>query len=389
MRAKIVHLICANPHFDIYHNNSAVSKYLRQVAEVLERMALKVLVNGRVFNKNYKHFGQSTNQKKVHRVLLSKVLVPKSYFHNSLKDVIYFKKQAQIGRQIIGEISKGDFVIEFLTYGSNWGILAKLKGAHLTTLYDAPLKLQYFENYKNGSFFLHKIEQNEMNSLMQSDHILCYSPSVKDYIQNEINVSMPISTFPCLIWEESISPKKKEQVRHLGFIGSFLSWHKVDLLIKVFGQIVKKNQHQYLHLTLVGYGEMWNECQTLVDHLNLNDVVTLTGFVSDNELKKIKSTFDLALMPASNWYGSPLKLFEYAFAGIPFIGPATPTVQDLCNGYHIPLVSAENLESDLENKIIFYLENPDLAYELALEQKNWLSQFGKDKFAEIINSSFE
>jgi glycosyltransferase involved in cell wall biosynthesis len=42
----------------------------------------------------------------------------------------------------------------------------------------------------------------------------------------------------------------------IGFIGSFLSWHRVDLLVDAFIEIAP--EFPLARLALLGYGQEWN-----------------------------------------------------------------------------------------------------------------------------------
>ncbi len=96
----------------------------------------------------------------------------------------------------------------------------------------------------------------------------------------------------------------------IGFIGSFLPWHGVPLLLSSFERLLKR--YSQLHLMLVGQkNAMVEELQAQANDAGFGDKVLFTGHIPWREMPEILAAFDIAVMPNSNWYGSPLKLFEY------------------------------------------------------------------------------
>ncbi len=96
----------------------------------------------------------------------------------------------------------------------------------------------------------------------------------------------------------------------IGFIGSFLPWHGVPLLLASFERLLKR--HPQLCLMLVGQkNAMVEELQAQANTAGFGDKVVFTGHIPRDKMPEVVAAFDIAVMPNSNWYGSPLKLFEY------------------------------------------------------------------------------
>jgi glycosyltransferase involved in cell wall biosynthesis len=139
--------------------------------------------------------------------------------------------------------------------------------------------------------------------------------------------------------------------------------------VTVFAQFVKEYPESKLYL--VGFGVEWKKIQSLVNELDLVDYVDLPGFVSEEELQEYKRLFNVAIMPGSNWYGSPLKLFEYAFAQIPFIAPSTPTVRSIFKeDVDCLYIDEQNEATSLMEKLVFAYNNPKKMNELGINAYN-------------------
>jgi glycosyltransferase involved in cell wall biosynthesis len=71
-------------------------------------------------------------------------------------------------------------------------------------------------------------------------------------------------------------------------------------------------------------------------------------------------------MPGSNWYGSPLKLFEYAQSGIPIIAPSTPVVKDLfIEGVSVVFIDENNEVQSIADNIEKLITDKELSLQLA------------------------
>jgi glycosyltransferase involved in cell wall biosynthesis len=93
----------------------------------------------------------------------------------------------------------------------------------------------------------------------------------------------------------------------------------------------------------------------------------------------IKS-FDVAVMPSSNWYGSPIKIFEYGLTGVPIVAPDKAPLRDVMEHRKHGLLVSDN-SADLKDALLFMLQNPDAAKDMGtcfrekiLQQHTWVAQ---------------
>ena len=148
----------------------------------------------------------------------------------------------------------------------------------------------------------------------------------------------------------------------VGFVGSILPHHGVDELIHAFHQVAKMNWK----LLIVGDGWPLNELKKQVEKLNIGNQVIFTGNVPFAEVKNYMSLFNVGVMPKSNWYGSPVKIFEYGAMGIPAIARNSGPVRDaVCEGVDSDLIFDSNELADALKQI-----NTNL-YEAMNKAKSW------------------
>ncbi len=109
----------------------------------------------------------------------------------------------------------------------------------------------------------------------------------------------------------------------LGYVGIMGAQDGVDLLIKAMDHLVHVEGRDDLHCVIVGSGTELERLQRLSNALDLDDVVTFTGFLAGERLLSAFSSFDIGVIPdPKNSYNDKIsmnKLFEYMTLGIPFV----------------------------------------------------------------------
>ena len=110
------------------------------------------------------------------------------------------------------------------------------------------------------------------------------------------------------------------------FVGSFQPYHRVDLLLRAFAKLPKPND---AHLLLVGQGITSAESHKLAESLGLMDRITWTGAMPYDQIGALIAAGDIAVMPATNDYGNPMKVYEYMALGKPVVAPDQPTITEL------------------------------------------------------------
>jgi glycosyltransferase involved in cell wall biosynthesis len=313
--------------------------------------------------------------------LLKSILKKWAWLYQSIAYSGFFKRQDQL-IELFRNKQPFDLVVEFHTVGSTLGKqLAEQWNAEFSVIFDSPVEEQFYEMHGTKTTHWKRILNSEKETLEAADAIMVYSPACEAHILTKYTIKGKVGVLPCVVSKTNVKNNPQPAIFNIGFIGSFLAWHKVEMLVRVFKDF--HTTHNHARLQLIGYGMEWDKVKTLVNQLNLTEEVEMPGFVSEADLLNYKTQFSVALMPGSNWYGSPLKLFEYAQSNIPFIAPTTKTVVSIFQAEeHCLFIDPENEQESLLEMLNYSIENPAKMIEMA----NRAQDFVKENFEDAIYS---
>jgi len=139
----------------------------------------------------------------------------------------------------------------------------------------------------------------------------------------------------------------------LGFIGWFVAWHNLELLIEVFSQIVK---NENVALMLIGDGVLKERLQQMAQDFGVTHKVIFPGAVPYEQVPEYIAMMDICVIPGSNEYRSPIKLFEYMAMEKPVVAPRLKPIQDVIqDGQEGILFSPDDRES-LQQSLEFLID---------------------------------
>lgn len=359
-------IVYAKSTAEIYNRQSALGSYIHCFAEILVKNGYSVRVNDIDFGTPPPPKAAPVNVS----TSVIKKLIP-AFIKEYLKDKRLFsaleEKYAQTdnGRSF-------DTVIEFYTYGSDLGYrLSEKYNKPFVLLYDNPVLEEHSFFNPGQLFFKKEIERRELNSLLQARSIVVYSNAVKEYLVKKTGRSLP-----CFIHQnvdftrfEFIDDKKTGGTVNIGFIGSFLKWHRVDLLLQAFTRLREEGKN--VKLFLLGNGMEFQQIKQLLDTNEFKADVIMPGFMDGEQLLNYKKQLHIGIMPGSNWYGAPNKIFEYGAAKMAVVAPGTPTIRDLFEDKKEVLLFKQDDVNDLYEKLKQYTGDAALteAHALALQAK--------------------
>ena len=157
-----------------------------------------------------------------------------------------------------------------------------------------------------------------------------------------------------------------------------------DQIIQALPEI--RRQIPNLHYVIVGKGDDRPQLEQLIAHLNLQNCVTLTGFIPDNELNDHYNLCDVFAMP-SKGEGFGIVYLEALACGKPTLGGNQDGAIDaLCKGELGVLVNPDNvgaIAQNLTQMLQGVYPHPILYQPQALRQKV-IEKFGFERFQQTL-----
>jgi glycosyltransferase involved in cell wall biosynthesis len=154
----------------------------------------------------------------------------------------------------------------------------------------------------------------------------------------------------------------------IGFAGWFVPWHRLDTLVAQFAALAISNAN--LRLMLVGDGPLREAIESQATSLGIYDRLLLPGPVPHTDMPNYLAAMDICVIPHSNAYRSPIKLFEYMARGRSIVAARTePIALILRHGENGLLFEPEN-DADLKAQLGDLIDAPGLRKKLGEQAKN-------------------
>ena len=174
----------------------------------------------------------------------------------------------------------------------------------------------------------------EKLSYTTASRCIAVTPGISDHLIKYFKIPLErIRVVPNGVDIESYRPLDKVESRkelnlendcfYFGFIGNFIAWQGIDLLLKALPKVISK--HPNVRAVLIGDGERFKEYVELSKELGIEDKVVFPGYIHTEIAPKWISSFDVGVAlkrpVQSGW--SPLKLYSYMACGVPVLATDT------------------------------------------------------------------
>jgi len=346
----------AHPHLNLYAS-TGYGIHMREVIEGFKNEGHEVetlIIGGETPPKdNLKRVPQKTILTSLKAII--KKITP-SIIWETFKDYQLLKKD-KISKQILDEKVKAfqpDLIYERGYYLIQSGITICSK--HNIQHY-IELNAVYTEeriDFSGRSLFINLAKKIEKKQLLSATKIIVVSSALKNYF---LKLNKNVKKEKIIITPNAINPKSvklnsKYQERIIednqlqnqtiiGFVGSIFPYHGVDLLIKAFSNANLTN----CKLLIVGDGAILKELKELTISLGVEKHVVFTGKTPHKYIFDYIQLMDITVMPQSNWYGSPVKIFEYGYMEKAIIAPNYQPIKDVLKHRVNSLLISPSVES--------------------------------------------
>lgn len=143
----------------------------------------------------------------------------------------------------------------------------------------------------------------------------------------------------------------------LGYVGAFVHWHGIDWFVERIAKRLK--EFPSLTLLLIGDGVCFESIRELVEREGVARQVLMPGRVPHHMVATYIGAMDFGILPDSNEYGSPMKLFEFMAMAkasvVPDFGPIAEVISDNENGW---LFTANDQDACID-RVLSLVAKPD------------------------------
>lgn len=195
---------------------------------------------------------------------------------------------------------------------------------------------------------------------------------------------------------ESMRRIKEEGNNIVGFVGGFHKWHGVDLLVDTV-ESVRKEVEKTVYV-LIGDGPQKASIQRNVENGCAPGSVVFIDRLKHDAVPEYLESFDIAVLPDSNAFGSPMKILEYMAAGKAVVAPRLGPLLDIIDDGNDGFLFTPGDRDSLSKKLIYLLKNDELrrqagilARKKIISKHNWMANAGRivDYYEQRIGKTSE
>jgi glycosyltransferase involved in cell wall biosynthesis len=205
-------------------------------------------------------------------------------------------------------------------------------------------------NPKNWRYLAYR--QAIMN---HADALLCVSHEMSEFVRDMGGAPEAIRLWSHGVDLDRFRPASRDNARpEVVMVGRFTEKKGHVYAIRAFAQVLGTDREA--HLTLIGSGELEPQCRRLVRELAIEEHVTFTGVLSQDEVAERLAGADVALVPSvvardHDREGSPTVAKEASACGLPVVGTyhagLPQIVEDGETGFLVPERHVEALAARL------------------------------------------
>ena len=324
-----------------------------------------------------------------------KRLVPSSV--SASASTLYDIAHGYFSHRNLAALSRGerpDFIYErFAPFHKGSRKLAQsLSIPYLLEIHGPPSDRGWF----GPSHFDKTAEQIQHDAMQSADAIRVVSTALKEYFRMRGVEADKLWVIPNAVDTEVFEPESVgsdlraqlglDERIVVGFVGSLQAYHGLPILVRAASLVVRELAD--LHFLVVGPDH--EDDRSAVAEKGLKGHFTFTGGVAYYRIPEYIKAMDICVIPDSNWYGSPIKLFEYGAMGKPVIAPRLGPMEEVVEHSQSALLFEQGDAEGLAAAILELAASEELRRSIAT---SWMGQVRDrhtyDKRAEQVLEMYE
>ena len=170
-------------------------------------------------------------------------------------------------------------------------------------------------------------------SFVRAEAVTSPTRKAADFLEKAINIR-PVLAVSCGIKADNYTPSFEPRTENvIVFVGRITGEKQIDKLVRAFARLKTDLDAK---LVLVGHGEEEGHLRTLSNQLGVGNRVTITGYISDDELRRILTRATVFAMPSIAELQS-IATLEAMASGLPIVAANAMALPHLVhhkqNGY--------------------------------------------------------
>lgn len=301
------------------------------------------------------------NENKINHLINSKVKVKTIELHNKINTALTIWTKLLIKVNQETNLIKSKKILNYIYYTKNWNLkkiqkyiddnnfdivigvaathtmlLSQLKKVNKKFIGWQHSNTKRYFNLKN-QFLWHQDKIFE-EALEKLDYYVVLTENDKKILKKYFNYDAICIYNPCSYDVKSINYDREKIVLSVGRYDKVKGY---DMLIKAYKMFIDNEKYSKYKLYIVGEGPERKNLTSLIDELELQNKVILTGLSNDVKSYYLKSDF---LVLSSIEEGFPMVLLEAMECGLPIVSFDLPCIKEILNENFSYIAKYKNIE---------------------------------------------
>lgn len=149
----------------------------------------------------------------------------------------------------------------------------------------------------------------------------------------------------------------------IGYVGSLSGWHGIPLLPTITQRLLEFRQ-DFALFVVGGEQNHLRKYQQKVREMNLENHLIFAGSIPYQQVPDYINAMDVALVPDTNYWTCPTKMFEYQASGVPTVAPEYPAIVHAMNHGEEGMIFPPRNLSEMVDHITYLADKPELREEM-------------------------
>jgi len=230
-------------------------------------------------------------------------------------------------------------------------------------------------------------ERLEFEAARNSDHVFTITHALRDILLENGIEPEKVSVLPNAVDPErfNISPRDEELEDELGYedkvvigyIGSFVEYEGLELLLEAIAQL-KNELSDVFRVLMVGDGSVYEKLRRMTRFLAIEDIVTFTGRIPYDEVERYYSLIDIVPLPRLGLrvceLVSPLKPFEAMATGKVLITSDVAALAEIVDDGNTGLLHRKDDAEHLAERLKEVINDPALREKIGKQAREWVCE---------------